>query len=269
MLSQVAAIYRLTEKALTALWPNKRRYILTFSVNFFISISYASSSPSSTSNSVLTPQDKAYINLLSGTMSAVPAWAIAQLLDLSDRVCQAASSQPVPKAVYLNELLAAPGQYKLRMVCIKATFVESSEVTRELQLLPPDRCWSVILLDTKYHQPIQVFTTKSPSRFQEGSGIDVVGYYLADRVDRPRRGLSSQVVVIPMFIGSLLPSEGEKPSPNTPLIQFISLKSFLALFTVLVFMIVIYFAIKIYVSQVVLRREFSPLRHGRQCDEDG
>ena len=217
----------------------------------------------------LTSQDRTYINSLPNNQPNIPAWLIAQLLDVSDRVHCFATSQPVPNTVLLNNLLASPDQYRTKMVSLKAMFIESSDVTRELQLLPPDQCWSVILLDAEYHQPIQVFTTKDPSRFPRGSEVLAIGYYLANRLDRPKRGSSSQVVVVPMFIGSLLPSGGEKPRPSTSLIPFSSAKSFLVLFTVLAFMMIMYFSIKIYVSKRFWRQKSSPLNAGRHRDENG
>jgi hypothetical protein len=249
MLTQVAVTYKLIAKALTAVLDGKSFFPSAFALSIYFSNICIGITHPVTSMPSLTLKERTYINNLSQNPSEIPAWLIAQLLDASDRVRRFTASQPVPTTVPLNNLLASPGRYKLKIIAIKATFVEFSDVTRELQLPPPDRCWSVILLDSQYHQPIQVFTTQNPSGFQKDPEILAVGYYLASRIDRPKRGASTQVLIIPVLIGSLLPLELKRPPSTTPFSPFSGQKKIPALFTTVLLMIIIYFAIKVYMSR--------------------
>jgi len=175
-------------------------------VTSLVIINYGTTTHPAASMPSLTDQEKTYINKLSINQSQIPAWLIAQLLDVSEQLNKlpAKMLMDLPE-VQLNNLLADPGRFQAKMVTIKGYFVQSNDVQSELQLPASDHCWSVIVLDAHYRRPIQCFTIQNPNRFRKSSMVRVVGYYLTNRIDRSKSWMSSESLIIPVIIGAIVP----------------------------------------------------------------
>ncbi len=223
-------------------------FLLFFALSAFISIGYAKNTRPVTSAPVLDSQEIDYINLLSSNVDQIPAWLIAQLLGPSARLRQFTTSQPAGPEVSLNELLANPDRFRSKVIAVKAEFMESSDVKEELQLLPPDHCWSAIFLDATYHQPIQLFTPEDPSGFKKHSDVLIFGYYLTNRTDRSKSVFSSKSLIIPVVTGIIIPSVTRSTRNNTPPEDTILVNVY-PLLAAIVLLLVAFFALRYYISK--------------------
>ncbi len=254
---QVLASHGFTLKVFPSLGDIVRKVAGIFTITFVITTTYASNASQTEPMPDLTPQERSYINSLSQNLTKIPAWLIAQLLDVSDQLSHlSTSSQPAWPKVRLSELLASPDHYRGRVIAIRGYFVESSDVRSELQLPPSDHCWSVIVLDAEYHRPLQYFTTLDPKRFKKHSAILAIGLYLTNRMDQSRNPISPETLSIPVFVGTMIPDN--RPSEPRP---FFDEKFFsLVLVAVIILLGIGYFVLRAYISKRFSKRKDAVLR---------
>jgi hypothetical protein len=238
----------LMEKPFVAAGRKVPVFLVLFAITCFASICYANKASHLATAPALTSQEVSYINSVPINSTKIPAWLIAQLLGPSARLRPFATSQPAGPPVNLNDLLAIPDRYRSQVVAVKAEFIEASEVTEELQLLPPDRCWSAILLDATYHQPIQLFTPEDPSGFIKHSDVCIFGYYLTNRTDQPKSAFSSQPLIIPVFSGIIIKEDNQSISGNA-VPQGNYLVKVFPLLAAIVLLLIAFFALRHYISR--------------------
>jgi hypothetical protein len=190
----------------------------------------------------LTPQNRSYINSLQDNTDQIPAWLVAQLLHISnslaDKLKEPGVSLPL---VELNELLANPAHYRGKVVAIRTLYAKSSNVNELLQLAPDEQGWSTLLIDVNYHHAIQLFTSQDPSKFQKSQAVYAIGVFLTTRLDQPEKGTSTQSIVVPVIIGTLLPI-----GPELPIVKNKKIFNFLA---PIILLTVIYIFVKIYIAR--------------------
>ncbi|MFA5864534.1 MAG: hypothetical protein WC975_07575 [Phycisphaerae bacterium] len=226
----------------------RRKFHILFvgiAITALSTISYATTSLSNSVQPALMAKEKSYINALSNTQTQIPAWLIAQLLGASDHLRQFSIPQPAWPRVRLNDLLANPDLYKAKLIVVKALFAEATDVRKELQLVPPDRCWSVILLDLDYRKPIQLFTTQEPSVFKKNQLIYATGFFLTNRIDRAKENSFSKPLVVPVLTGIIIPVTGEKSFTTAAK----SNKKGYTLLIPVAILVILYIALKIYLSK--------------------
>ena len=107
--------------------------------------------------------------------------------------------------IRLNDLLANPDSFRSKLVALRAGFAEAVDIRKELELLPPNRGWSILVLDQDYRQPIQLFTTQDPAKFPKNQNVLIAGFFLTNRIDHSRSGMSAKPLVIPMLVGVIVP----------------------------------------------------------------
>jgi hypothetical protein len=270
MLPQYLEIHRLTAKLLRAITGKTRILPISFTITIAITTSYAKPLPPTSSAPSLTSQEISYVNALPVNSTQIPAWLIAQLLSSQTRLRQFSTSHPTGQ-VSLNELLANLDRYRSKVIAIKAVFVEAIDVKKQLQLLPPDRCWSVILLDEKYHQPLQLFTSHDPAKFQKHPDVWVFGYYLTNRIDRSKSALMPKPLIIPVLTGIILPMDTGPTTKNKSPRSNV-LVNVLPLLATIVLLLVAFFALKYYIfisksgskSKATFALKLSELRRGQE-----
>jgi len=197
------------QRLITHLLSNVRKGIwqaaMILSLSHFVSVVYATSLSPVSTRPFLTPNETQLINKIANNQSLFPAWVIAGLLDASERIGEMATNQPVGQVVRLTEVLAEPDRFKSKIIVLQGLFRESADVRKDLDLSPPDHCWSVYLLDAMHSKPIQCFTPKDPSRFLKNQRVKAIGIFLGTRLDRPRKGESTERIAIPVLTGVVLP----------------------------------------------------------------
>jgi len=209
----------------------------------------------------LTPAEKKAVDCVTDGSENVPAWIIAQMLDASDRLgnfLDAKMAQPTTSihqntatvtgvpCVTVNAILAASAEYRARLCAIDASFGSVENVADDLDLPGDDHCWSVIIYDRKYRTAMQYFTTKRPRGFTKGLHVIGFGYYLGTRTERAASGGSSQLLTIPVFMGSVRAASTAGEGGG-----YFSNRAF---FAVILFLIATYLSVRIYVGRSGRRR---------------
>jgi hypothetical protein len=221
----------------------------------------------------LKPSEKNVIDGLSVCENTIPSWVVAQLLDASDRLGKAfpeSSDTNTDKYQYklmaplmtLNTLLADSASHRGQLISIRGLFYSAQRVNAELLLAGQDHCWSVIILDSRYQRPIQVFTTKPPAGFTRGAIVCAVGYYLSNRMDQIGTEHASQPVAIPVLMGVIRSNLDGAATGSRFQNRFF--------FGVILFLTATYLLIRIYIARSggKLSRRFSVFsRHAGQCKQ--
>ena len=217
--------------------------------------------------------EKNVITGLSVCENTIPSWVVAQLLDASDRLGKAFPESSAINAdknqyklmtpfITLNTLLADPASHRGQLISIRGLFYSAQRVDAELLLAGQDHCWSVIILDSRYQRPIQVFTTKPPTGFTRGAIVCAVGYYLSNRMDQTETGDILQPVAIPVLMGIIRSNlDGAATGSRFQNRVF---------FGVILFLTATYLLIRIYIARSggKLSRRFSVFsRHAGQCKQ--
>lgn len=197
----------------------------------------------------LTEKDKNIINSLS-TGGEIPAWVICHLYDKAVNLNKILISNKIPlnniNLIKLNQLLADSDKYKATLIAIKSIFAKSTLVDKKLQMPPEDHFWSVILFDSEYLHPIQIFTSADPTRFKKGSNLYLFGYYLTNRNDSQVK--FQQNVVIPVFVGTLLEIKPSKLNSGGARLQNFLIS--------IISLTLIYVLVRIYISKTA-KKEFN------------
>ncbi len=204
MRSQTIAKYGLIIKLFSCHLCIPRMACLLFVASALFQVCYASLPPAASQPGFLDNREKSYIYSLSNNAKTIPAWLIAQLLESADRLHQSfINGQLKPAEVQINDLLAEPDKYQAKVIVLKAIFASSSNVNEQLQLPAGEQCWSILLLDVKYHKAIQLFTSQDPARFQKSQAVYAVGIFLTNRLDQPEKESESQAITVPVVMGSI------------------------------------------------------------------
>ena len=200
---------------------------------------------------LLTRNEEKLIHSLPTNPEKIPAWLIAELLPRSTKLHRGLVSNNYNfnsiKIVQLNQLLANPDKYQAKLIALKALFATSEPVAEKLNLIPPDRCWSVISLDVKYLHPIQCFTSQRPCKFRKGRQIYIIGYYITNRLARQE---NNKEILVPVIIGTALPTDAGFNQRHSGK----NFKGFLGLIAILV---LLYLIIRIYIERIYIGKKYN------------